>query len=56
MMLLVVGVMDLRAMAVVATAITCERLAPRGERVARVVGAMVVGGGVFLVARGVALG
>jgi len=56
MMLLVVGVMDLRAMAVVATAITCERLAPGGQRVARVVGAMVVSGGVFLVARGVALG
>jgi hypothetical protein len=32
--LLVIGVMDLRAMAVVAAAITVERLAPAGERVA----------------------
>ena len=51
MILLVAGVMDLRAMAVVATAITCERVAPGGERVARVVGAVLVGGGLFLVAR-----
>jgi predicted metal-binding membrane protein len=33
--LLVVGVMDPRAMAIVAAAITVERLAPAGERVAR---------------------
>jgi predicted metal-binding membrane protein len=33
--LLVIGVMDLRAMAVVGAAITVERLAPAGERVAR---------------------
>ncbi len=33
--LLVMGVMDLRAMAFVAAAITVERLAPAGERVAR---------------------
>jgi predicted metal-binding membrane protein len=32
--LLVIGVMDLRAMAVVTAAITWERLAPSGERVA----------------------
>jgi predicted metal-binding membrane protein len=43
--LLVIGVMDLRAMAVVATGITVERLAPAGERVARVTGAVVVGAG-----------
>ena len=36
--LLVIGVMDLRAMAVVAAAITVERLAPAGERVARATG------------------
>ena len=36
--LLAVGVMDLRAMAVVTAAITVERLAPAGERVARVIG------------------
>jgi hypothetical protein len=38
--LLVVGVMDLRAMATVAAAITLERLAPAGERVARAIGAV----------------
>ena len=49
--LLVIGVMDLRAMAVVATAIAAERLAPAGERVARATGAAVVGAGLFLGAR-----
>jgi predicted metal-binding membrane protein len=53
--LLVVGVMDLRAMAVVASA-TVERLAPAGERVARAIGAVVVGAGFFLVARTEGLG
>src|SRR6266480_3941575 len=43
--LLVIGVMDLRAMAVVATAITVERLAPAGERVARATGAVALGTG-----------
>jgi predicted metal-binding membrane protein len=51
--LLVIGVMDLRAMAVVAAAITLERLAPAGARVARAFGAVVVGAGLFLVARAV---
>jgi Predicted metal-binding integral membrane protein (DUF2182) len=36
--LLVIGVMDLRAMGVVAAPITAERLAPAGERVARAIG------------------
>jgi predicted metal-binding membrane protein len=49
--LLVIGVMDLRVMAVVAAAITVERLAPAGERVARAIGAVVVGAGLFLIAR-----
>ena len=49
--LLVIGVMDLRAMAVVMTAIAGERLAPVGERVARAIGAVVVGAGLFLIAR-----
>jgi predicted metal-binding membrane protein len=52
--LLVAGVMDLRAMTVVTAAITAERLAPRGERVARAIGAIVVGAGLFLIARAVA--
>jgi predicted metal-binding membrane protein len=47
--LLVIGVMDLRAMAVVTAAITVERLAPAGERVARAIGAVVIGAGLFLI-------
>jgi len=54
--LLVIGLMDLRVMAVVAAAITVERLAPAGERVARVIGAVVVGTGVLLIARAAGLG
>jgi len=49
--LLVLGVMDPRAMAVVAAAITVERVAPAGERVARAIGIIVVGAGLFLIAR-----
>ncbi len=54
--LLVVGVMDLRAMAAVGTAITVERLAPAGERVARATGAVIVAAGLFLIARAARLG
>ena len=54
--LLIIGVMDLRAMFVVAAAITAERLAPAGERVARAIGAVVVGAGLFLIARAAGLG
>jgi predicted metal-binding membrane protein len=49
-------VMDIRAMAVVAAAITAERLAPAGDRVARATGAVVVGAGLILIARAAALG
>jgi predicted metal-binding membrane protein len=49
--LLVIGVMDLRVMAVVAIAITVERLAPAGRRVARATGAVIFGAGLFLIAR-----
>jgi predicted metal-binding membrane protein len=49
--LLVAGVMDLRAMAVVAAAITAERLAPAGERVARAIGVVIVGAGLLLILR-----
>lgn len=49
--LLVVGVMDLRAKAVVTAAITAERLAPAGERVARAIGLVGVGAGLFLIDR-----
>ena len=49
--LLVIGVMDLRAMTMVAAAITLERLAPSGESVARAIGAVIVGIGLFLIVR-----
>jgi predicted metal-binding membrane protein len=49
--LLVAGVMDLRAMAVVTTAITVERLSPFGERVARATGALIVAAGLILIVR-----
>ena len=54
--LLVLGVMDLRAMAVVAAAVTLERLAPAGERVARIIGALIVGIGLILIARAAGMG
>jgi len=54
--LLVIGVMDLRAMAVVTAAITVERLLPAGERVARAVGAAGIGAGLFLIARAAGVG
>jgi predicted metal-binding membrane protein len=47
---LVIGVMDLRAMAAVTAAITLERLAPAGERVARAIGVVAIGAGLFLIA------
>jgi predicted metal-binding membrane protein len=53
--LLVVGVMDLGAMAVVAVAITAERLAPNGQRVARVAGLVAVAAGSILIARAVGI-
>jgi len=54
-LLLVIGVMDLRVMAVVTAAITIERLAPAGERIARAIGAIIVGSGLFLIARAAGL-
>ena len=54
--LLVIGVMDLRAMAFVAAAITVERLAPAGERAARVIGSVIVAAGLLLVARAAGFG
>jgi predicted metal-binding membrane protein len=51
--LLVVGVMDLRAMILVTVAITLERLARAGERVARVTGAVAIGAGLVLIVRAV---
>ncbi len=53
--LLGLGVMDLRAMAVITAAITAERVAPQGERVARAIGAVTAGTGLFLIMRAVGL-
>ena len=53
--LLVVGVMDLRAMALVGAAITVERVAPAGKRAAQVVGAIVIAAGLFLIVRAAGL-
>ena len=49
---LVLGVMDLRVMVVVTAAITAERLAPAGVRVARAIGVVVIAAGLFLLVRG----
>lgn len=51
--LLVVGVMNLRAMAAVTVAITAERLAPAGERVAGVIGSIAVAAGLALIVRSI---
>jgi predicted metal-binding membrane protein len=53
-LLLVVGVMDLRVMAVVTAAITLERLAPSGQRIARAIGAVIVAAGLLLIAQAAA--
>ena len=49
--LLVIGVMDLRAMAVVTLAMTFERLAPNAVRVAQAIGLVCVWAGVMTLAR-----
>jgi predicted metal-binding membrane protein len=49
--LLIIGVMDLRMMAVVTAAITAERLAPDRIPVAQTTGTLVAGIGLFLIAR-----
>ena len=51
--LLVVGVMDLRIMAVVAAAITAERLAPASVRVSQITGVLAAGAGLFLIVRAI---
>ncbi|HVS76122.1 MAG TPA: DUF2182 domain-containing protein [Steroidobacteraceae bacterium] len=53
--LLVTGVMDAPAMIAVTAAVTLERLAPAGERIARIVGAVVIGAGSLLTARAAGL-
>ncbi|MDQ3280579.1 MAG: DUF2182 domain-containing protein [Acidobacteriota bacterium] len=48
---LILGVMDLRAMAAGTPAIAFERLAPNGDGAARAIGAVAIGTGLFLLAR-----
>ena len=50
-LLFVVGVMDVRAMVGVTLAITVERLAPNGARVARGIGVILCAAGLVLIAR-----
>jgi predicted metal-binding membrane protein len=50
--LLVLGVMELRAMVFVTIAIAAERLAPAGERVARGFGTAIIASGVYLITTG----
>ncbi len=47
-LLLAIGLMNLKAMVIVTAAITFERLAPAGERVARAIGALILGAGLIL--------
>jgi predicted metal-binding membrane protein len=54
--LLVLGAMSLRVMAAVTVAITIERLAPAGEGVARVIGAILIVAGATLLARSAGFG
>ena len=55
LILLLAGVMDLTAMTAMTAAITLERVAPAGLRVARAVGLVAVVAGVLLIARAAAL-
>ena len=54
--LLVLGVMDLRVMALVTAAITAERLLPAGGKVAQAIGIAIVVAGLLLTARAAGLG
>jgi predicted metal-binding membrane protein len=49
--LIVVGVMDLAAMAIVTAAITVERLAPNPERTARAAGILALAAGALVIVR-----
>ena len=53
--LLVAGFMDARAMLVTTAAITAERVAPGGARIARLTGGLTVVGGLLMCARGIRL-
>jgi predicted metal-binding membrane protein len=49
--LLVLGVMDLRVMAIVTAVVTLERLAPGAEQIARAAGVIILGAGLFVMTR-----
>ena len=51
MVLLAIGVMDVRMMVVVTMVITAERLAPAGQRVAQALGALMVAAGIVMLLR-----
>lgn len=51
--LLVTGIMDVPVMLAMTAAITLERLAPGGERIARIIGVAVIATGLFLTGRAV---
>ncbi|MBI1425363.1 MAG: DUF2182 domain-containing protein [Gammaproteobacteria bacterium] len=53
--LLVIGIMDLPAMTVVTLAMTSERLAPNGKRVAQAIGFVCIGAGAMTIARAAGL-
>lgn len=53
---LILGVMDIRVMAAATIAISAERLAPGGVRVARIVGVIIVAVGFMQIARAAGLG
>lgn len=54
LIVVVLGAMDLRLMAIATAAITAERLAPKGVPVARAIGWLVAGAGMVLIARAAA--
>jgi predicted metal-binding membrane protein len=54
--LLVVGIMDLRMMALVTAAVGLERLVPGGERLAQAIGILAVGAGTLMIGRAAGLG
>jgi hypothetical protein len=54
--LLIIGVMDLRAMAIVTAAITIERIAPSDGLIARAIGVIAIGVGLFLILQATGVG
>jgi predicted metal-binding membrane protein len=54
--LLAIGVMDLKVMAVLTVANTVERFSPNGARMARAIGVIALGAGALLIAHAAELG